>query len=339
VAYVGMKATHLQMTGNFNQPFVTNGFYDSTRPFTTLPLTSPVLPAQCTPPNAPCSVGNITRIFSPGNSNYNALWVTLNKHLSKGLEFLAAYTYSHSLDYSSVSSGDAVPVQNVYNPRGDYASSEFDTRNRIVVSGFYQLPFKGNRLVSGWQLGLVTMAQNGNPITPLLIIGPATGSSITVRPDQLKPVSGTGNPNQFYSDAVLCEPFAGTPVGTPPVPDCATTPNAAFAVPCTFAPTPTAPGKYPIVPGTCHPGTAGRDSLPGPDFVNTDFSLVKNTKITEKLNLQFRTEVFDLFNHPNFGNPTNTVTSAAFGKILSTRFPVGDFGSARQIQFALKLLF
>jgi hypothetical protein len=339
VAYVGMKATHLQMTGNFNQPFVTNGFYDSTRPFTTLPLTSPVLPAQCASPNPPCSVGNITQIFSPGNSNYNALWVTLNKHLSNGLQFLAAYTYSHSLDYSSVSSGDQVPVQNVYNPRGDYASSEFDTRNRIVVSGFYQLPFKGNRLVSGWQVGLVTMAQNGNPITPLLIIGPATGSSITVRPDQLKPVSGTGNAKQFYSNAVLCEPFAGTPVGTPPIPDCATTPNAAFAVPCTFAPTPTAPGKYPIVPGTCHPGSAGRDSLPGPDFVNTDFSLVKNTKITERLNLQFRTEVFDLFNHPNFGNPTNTATSAAFGKILSTRFPVGDFGSARQIQFALKLLF
>jgi hypothetical protein len=67
--------------------------------------------------------------------------------------------------------------------------------------------------------------------------------------------------------------------------------------------------------------------------------MVKNTKITERLNLQFRTEVFDLFNHPNFGNPTNTVTSVAFGKILNTRFPVGDFGSARQIQFALKLLF
>ena len=145
-----MKATHLQMTGNFNQPFVTNGFYDPTRPYTALPLSSPVLPAQCAPPNTPCSVGNITRIFSPGNSNYNALWVTLTKHLSNGLEFLAAYTYSHSLDYSSVSSGDAVPVQNVYDPRGDYGSSEFDTRHRIVVSGFYQFPFKGNRLVSGW---------------------------------------------------------------------------------------------------------------------------------------------------------------------------------------------
>jgi hypothetical protein len=347
VAYVGLKATHLQMTGNFNQPFVTDGFYDATRPYTTLPLSSAVLPAQCAPPNPPCAIGNITRIFSPGNSNYNALWVTLNKHLSHGFEFLAAYTYSHSLDYSSVSSGDAVPVQNVYNPRGDYASSEFDVRNRIVVSGFYQLPFKGNRFVAGWQLGVVSMAQSGNPITPLLIIGPAPGSSLTVRPDQLRAVSGTGNPSQFYSNTLLCEPFAAPFTGgAPAIPDCADVTNPTYAVPCTFSPTPsnTTPGTpgnkiYPIIPGSCHPGSAGRDSLPGPDFVNTDFSIVKNTKITERLNLQFRTEMFDIFNHPNFGNPTNTVTSAAFGKILNTRFPVGDFGSARQIQFALKLLF
>ena len=91
--------------------------------------------------------------------------------------------------------------------------------------------------------------------------------------------------------------------------------------------------------GSCHPGSAGRDSLTAPKFVNTDFSVVKNTKITERFNLQFRAEMFDLFNHPNFGDPVNTVTSSAFGKILATRFPVGDFGSARQTQFALKLIF
>lgn len=342
VSYVGVKGTHLQMTGNFNQPFVTNGFYDPTRPFTTLPLTSPILPTQCAPPNPPCTVGNVTRIFSPGNSNYNALWVTVNKHLSNGFEFLAAYTYSHSFDYSSVSSGDAVPLQNAYDPRGDYGPSEFDARHRIVVSGFYQFPFKANRLVSGWQLGVVTMAQSGNPITPLLVIGPAPGSSLTVRPDLLQRVTSTNNPKQFYSNTVLCEPFNGTPTGgAPAIPDCAVTPNAAFAVPCTFSDIPNTPGgsTYPIVPGSCHPGSAGRDSLTAPKFVNTDFSVVKNTKITERFNLQFRAEMFDLFNHPNFGDPTNTVTSSAFGRILATRFPVGDFGSARQTQFALKLLF
>jgi hypothetical protein len=342
-AYVGMKATHLQLTGNFNQPFVTDGFYDPTRPFTTLPLTSPVLPAECAPPNPPCAIGNITRIFSPGNSNYNALWLTLNKHLSHGFEFLAAYTYSHSYDYSSVSSGDLVPVQNVYNPRGDYGPSEFDTRNRFVLSGFYQFPFKRNRLVAGWQIGLIAMAQDGNPITPLLTIGPAPGSSLTVRPDQLQHVSGTGNHAQFYSNTSLCQPFVAEPLmgGAPAVPDCAVTPNAAYAIPCTFSNIPTKVGGsvYPIVPGSCHPGSARRDSLPGPGFANTDFSIVKNTNITERVNLQFRTEIFDLFNHPNFGNPVNTVTSSAFGDILNTRFPVGDFGSARQIQFALKLIF
>ena len=342
VSYVGVKGTHLQMTGNFNQPFVTNGFYDATRPFATLPPTSPILPAQCASPNPPCTIGNVTRIFSPGNSNYNALWVTLNKHLSHGFEFLASYTYSHSFDYSSVSSGDAVPLQNVYDPRGDYGPSEFDARHRIVVSGFYQFPFKANRLVSGWQLGVVTMAQSGNPITPLLVIGPAPGSSLTVRPDQLQRVTTTNNPNQFYSNTVLCEPFNGTPTGAAPaIPDCAVTPNAAFAVPCTFSDIPSTPGggTYPVVPGSCHPGSASRDSLTAPKFVNTDFSVVKNTQITERFNLQFRAEMFDLFNHPNFGDPVNTVTSSAFGKILATRFPVGDFGSARQTQFALKLIF
>jgi hypothetical protein len=127
----------------------------------------------------------------------------------------------------------------------------------------------------------------------------------------------------------------------PAIPACATTPNAAFAVPCTFNSTPTAPGggTYLIVPGSCHPGDLGRDAITGPDFLNTDFSVTKNTKINERFNLQFRTEMFDIFNHPNFGNPVLTATSGSFGIIQSTRFPTGDFGSSRQIQFALKLIF
>ncbi len=91
--------------------------------------------------------------------------------------------------------------------------------------------------------------------------------------------------------------------------------------------------------GTCHPGTLGRDAITGPGFLNTDFSVTKNTKLTEKFTLQFRGEMFDVFNHPNFGNPVLTATSRSFGVIQGTRFPTGDFGSARQIQFAFKLLF
>jgi hypothetical protein len=77
----------------------------------------------------------------------------------------------------------------------------------------------------------------------------------------------------------------------------------------------------------------------GSSFVITDLSLLKNTKITERVNLQFRADAFDVFNHPNFGNPNLTVGSATFGSITSTRFPNGDFGSTRQLQFALKLGF
>ena len=95
----------------------------------------------------------------------------------------------------------------------------------------------------------------------------------------------------------------------------------------------------PCVGAVCHPGNLGRNAITGSGFVNTDASLAKDTKLTEKLTLQFRTEVFDIFNHPNFGNPVLTTTSSSFGQIMSTRFPTGDFGSSRQIQFALKLRF
>jgi hypothetical protein len=342
VGYVGLKATHLQLNQNINQPFVTGGFYGTTKPFPTLPVTSAVIPAQCLAPNPVCGLNNINQVNTGGNSNYNALWATLNKHVSHGLEFVASYTYSKSLDYNSLSTGESYIIQNAYNPRGDYGPSEFDARHRFVLSGFYELPFKSNRLVSGWQAGIVTQLQSGNPVNPTLAIGPGPGISLTVRPDLLKPVSGTGSPVQYFNNAILCEPFNGTPSGkAPAIPACATTPGAAFAVPCTFNSTPTTPGggTYAVVPGSCHPGNLGRNAIVGPDFLNTDFSVTKNTKITERLNLQFRTEMFDIFNHPNFGNPTLTATSTSFGHITSTRFPTGDFGSARQIQFALKLLF
>jgi hypothetical protein len=83
----------------------------------------------------------------------------------------------------------------------------------------------------------------------------------------------------------------------------------------------------------------GRNSVIGPDFVSTDLSLIKDTKLHERLNLQFRADAFDVLNRPNFGNPNLTVGSSTFGAITSTRFPNSDFGSARQLQVALKLQF
>ena len=303
LAYVGTKGTHLQIVENVNQPFLLpNGNYGTVRPFQTLPLSSPILPAQCAAPNPPCTFGTLNRIDSPGNSNYNAFWATVDKHFSHGFEFLSSYTWSKSFDYNSLSSAETIPLQNAYNPRGDYGPSEFDVRNRFVVSGFYELPFKRNRLVSGWQMGIVTQAQSGSPLTPLLVAAVGPGVNLTVRPDVTGPVRVTGSPFQWFAN------------------------KSVFQSPCTGT-------------NACHPGDMQRDSVTGPNFVNTDFNITKDTKITERVTLQFRTEFFDIFNHPNFGNPNTTTTSSTFGQITSTRFPAGDFGSAREIQFAMKLMF
>jgi hypothetical protein len=86
-------------------------------------------------------------------------------------------------------------------------------------------------------------------------------------------------------------------------------------------------------------GNLGRNVVIGPGFNNTDFSVIKNTRLGEGMRAQFRAEFFDLFNHANFGQPGNVVGTPAFGRITSTRFPTGESGSSRQVQFALKLIF
>jgi hypothetical protein len=86
-------------------------------------------------------------------------------------------------------------------------------------------------------------------------------------------------------------------------------------------------------------GNLGRNVIIGPGFNNTDFSITKNTEVNERMRVQFRAEIFDFFNHPNFGQPGNVVGSPNFGRITSTRFPTGELGSSRQVQFGIKLLF
>ena len=85
-------------------------------------------------------------------------------------------------------------------------------------------------------------------------------------------------------------------------------------------------------------GSLGRNVVIGPSFNNTDFSISKDTRLSENFRLQFRAEFFDIFNHANFGQPGNLVGSPAFGRITNTRFPTGESGSSRQIQFAIKLI-
>jgi hypothetical protein len=88
-----------------------------------------------------------------------------------------------------------------------------------------------------------------------------------------------------------------------------------------------------------HFGNLSRNVVEGPGFNNTDFSVIKDTNLGERMRVQFRAEFFDLFNHANFGQPGNVVGTPSFGRISNTRFPTGESGSSRQVQFALKLVF
>jgi hypothetical protein len=310
VGYYGSKGTNLQVTRNVNQ------FINGVRPFAKLSASSPISPGV--------GLTNITQRESGGNSTYNGLWLTAQKRFAKGLSFNTSYTFSKSLDYNSRNNQGTV-VQDSYNLRGSKGLSDFDTRHRFVVSTIYELPFKGNRIFEGWQLSTIVQEQSGNPLnilsgsTSTTTISTLTGVA-TIRPDVIAPVQMIRKPTQWFSNSV-CDPT--DPNNCPA--------GSTFAVPVSFV------NNARVV----HFGGIGRNALTGPGFNNIDFSVLKNTKITETLRAQFRAEVFDIFNHANFGNPGLTATpgSTTFGVIQNTRFPTGESGSSRQMQFTLKLLF
>jgi hypothetical protein len=277
--YIGSKGSHLIVRRNINQPIY------GVRPFPQLSATSPILPGT--------TLGNITQVESAGASSYNALWASVTQRLTRGLQFNASYTWSKSLDYNSFSTGGIVG-QDAYNLQGDRGLSDFDARNRFVISGLYDLPFQGNELVAGWQLAVIIQSQSGNPVNIVTSNSTVNGVANTLRPDVNGPVDIIGTVDRWFDT------------------------SAFTAVP-----------RF---------GNLGRNVIIGPGFNNTDFSIIKNTKLGEKLRAQFRAEFFDLFNHANFGQPGNVVGSPAFGRITNTRFPTGETGSSRQIQFAIKLM-
>lgn len=280
VGYFGSKGTHLRIARNINQPI--NGV----RPFPRLSTSSPELPGA--------SIGNITQVEASGNSSYNALWATATKRFSRGLQFSGSYTWSKSIDYNSLSSPpQTITVQDSYNLRNDRGLSDFDARHRIVISGIYELPFKGNQFKSGWQLATILQSQTGNPVNLITTNSTVNSVANTLRPDVVGPIEKIGTIEQWFS-------------------------TAAFVPVSRF-------------------GNLGRNVVIGPGFNNVDFSIVKNTRLREDVTLQFRAEMFDVFNHPSFGQPGRVVGSETFGRIINTRFPTGDSGSSRQLQFAIKL--
>ena len=188
VGYFGSKGTHLILRRNINQPI--NGV----RPFPMLSLSSPILPGV--------PLGNVTQVESAGNSSYNALWVTATKRLARAIQFNASYTWSKSLDYNSFST-QGVVVQDSYNLRGDRGLSDFDTRHRFVISALYELPFKGNRLVEGWQFAVITQSQSGNPVNIVTNNATVNGVANTLRPNVTGPVAILGNVDHWFDTTVF----------------------------------------------------------------------------------------------------------------------------------------
>jgi hypothetical protein len=278
--YFGSAGTHLTLRRNINQPI------DGVRPYPATAQSSAILPG--TP------LGNITQVEGTGNSNYNALWVSATKPLTRGLQVDASYTWSKSLDYNSLST-QGIVVQNSYDLRGDRGLSDFDARHRFVASAIYELPLRDSRLLGGWRVATIVQAQSGNPVNIVTANSTVTGVANTLRPDVTRPIAAIGSVDRWFDTGVF-------------------TPVLRF-------------------------GNLGRNVVIGPGFHNVDFSIMKDARIGEKMRVQFRSEFFDLFNHPNFGQPGNVVGSPGFGRITNTRFPTGESGSSRQVQFGIKVKF
>lgn len=295
IGYYGSVGKHLRTPLNINQPNAAG-----------------VRPYQKVSANSPISAGanisgvNIAQVSSIGMSNYNAMWLTLRKSFRNGLNFNFNYNYSKSLDTGSLS---GTVLQDATRPYLNYGPSDFDTANRISVNAIYALPFKGNRLIEGWQLSGISQWQTGNPLN-VTTTSTFTGTSGVLHPNLLAPVQ--------YE---LTRPSNVTVQWFNPATCTTATAGCIFQLPSTGF------------------GNMSRNSLRGPGFADTDFSIEKNTTIYEAVKFQFRVDAFDIFNHPSFGNPNTSANSSTFGTISSTRFPVGDLGSSRQLQIVGKIIF
>ena len=305
VGYYGSVGRHLRVISNLNQPV--NGV----RPFLKLAATSLIDPGV--------SINsNIAEVNSNSSSNYNALWITFAKSFARGLQFNANYNYSKSLDLNSLGSQGGYAYQDSNNPSTNYGPSDFDTRNRVSSTVIYALPFKGNRLVEGFQLSSIVQWQTGNPIN-IVNNSTYTGLGSMIHPNLLAPITKsktqlTNGDVSWITSTGVCTTINVTPT-------------------CTFQNTTTSAG---VLSGF---GNISRNSVVGPGFADVDFSLEKNTKVTERVTFQLRADAFDVMNHPSFGQPVANDQSGIFGQILSTRFAVGDVGSSRQVQFSGKFLF
>jgi hypothetical protein len=250
-----------------------------------------------------------------GYSNYNSLQVTLEKHLTHGLQFLSAYTYSHALDVSSSFEDTSFQAAGGVNPYGqfgrDYGGSAFDARHRWVFNATYDVPSLKHvwsavpgRLVDGWRLSGINALQTGFPIH----------------------FQDSGNRSLTCDLAISFYACPDRPdiVSSPVILNPKTNPTHLYFQKSTFA--------HNAI-GTL--GNVPRGYLYGPGFWNTDFSVQKDTRITEGKTFQMRIEFYNIFNHTNFALPSGNVNSGNFGRITAIR----NFTNSRLIQLGAKFVF
>ena len=267
---------------------------------------------------------------SIGTSAYNGLSVAVRRRFSHGLLVAANYMYSHEIDNGSNGSGDGdeISPQNPLCLKCDRASGAWDARHVVNGNAVYQLPFGvgkpmlnqrgiANTLAGGWEVSTTALARTGFPVNVLMPSSYTApdGASGTERPDLVRGVSLTPPGGRRIAEWIN---------------------PAAFASPA---------GEF---------GTAPRDLFSGPGTWQIDLATDKTFTLTERLQLQFRSEFYNIFNHPQLGQPTATcdLTSASqvgcpsgFGSIITTVntsvspiTPVGS-GTPREMQFALRLEF
>jgi hypothetical protein len=315
LAYVGSKGTRLPSPRDLNQP---------------RPDTGAVAYPQ---------FSSVLYVESGASSTYNALQFRSEKRLSRGLTFLAAYTWSKSIDdASAVFSAHTVSglPQDSQNLRAERGLSSFHTAHRFVFSYLYNLPFGvGHRwgggsaftkaLLSDWTLAGILTLQTGHPFT---VNRGTTQSGVAS--------SAFGVPDR---PDLIADPLRAGPVVNNPDPACQATVSqggraadrvhtvATWFNPCAFAAPP--PGRF---------GAAGRNILIGPGTNNLDFSLARSIPLrSERHRLEVRGDLFNLFNHPNYDIPGRIFESQTFARILTEN----EYGNKppRQIQLSLRYVF
>lgn len=304
--YVGSKGTHLPTQRLINQALLAS----PSSPVNGI-TTNTAANASLRAPFIGFSTSGLVYLEDDTDSSYNSLQLSATKRLSHGLQFLVSYTFSKSLDNNS--GGSTSVFNTVSGDQNDLKQnrglSDFDRRHRFVVNYIYEAPYWGfalpknrvtNTIFGGWELSGVTTWQSGSPFS----IADTTGATL-------------------YGETTSRASWA---------------PGASIATAMTSGSIESRLNGYfntsAFVTAGTGWGNTGRNILRGPSQANFDFSAVKNFSLGERRNLQWRSEFFNIFNHPNFGNPSSSIsTVSTFGTINST------VANPRVVQFALKFLF